>query len=210
MTVADEGGRPMRFNPFEVPEGVLVGEHAANLLACFKAAFGLWEPLPSIYEEALGLSYLRAGFLASERARGAVPAISMAPRPWPTVVEFMRAMREVTADLGYVGEVRANIEAASIRRARQLVRGVTASVFLTSHPNDIAGLLDHPVILELKSLGSGDEQALMMALLLNAVTEHYQATRGATADLVHVTVVEEAHRTKSAAVRRTSAQSWRR
>jgi hypothetical protein len=67
-------------------------------------------------------------------------------------------------------------------------------VFLTSLPNDIAGLLDHPVILELKSLGSGDEQALMMALLLNAVTEHYQAARGASPSLVHVTVVEEAHR----------------
>ena len=185
-TVGDEGGRPLRFNPFEVPRGVLVGEHMANLLACFKAAFGLWEPLPGIYSDALSLTYLRTGFLASERP--------VSRRAWPTAVEFMRAMGEVTADLGYAGEVRANIEAASIRRAQQLVRGVTASAFLTDQPNDIAGLLDHPVILELKSLGSGDEQALTMALLLNAVTEHYQAVRGASADLVHVTLVEEAHR----------------
>lgn len=190
VTAGDEGGRPLRFNPFEVPGSVLVGEHMANLLACFKAAFGLWEPLPSIYSEALSLTYLRAGFLSSERAVAAPPAA----RRWPTAVEFMRAMREVTADLGYAGDVKANIEAASIRRARQLVRGVTASAFLTSRPNDIARMLDHPVILELKSLGSGDEQALMMALLLNAVTEHYQATRGASPDLAHVTVVEEAHR----------------
>ncbi len=186
LTVGDEDSRPLRFNPFEVPAGVLVGEHLSNLLACFKAAFGLWEPLPSIYSDALSLTYLRAGFLASERPAG--------HRNWPTVVEFMRAMREATADLGYAGEVRANIEAASLRRAQQLVRGVTASAFLTSRPNDIGGLLDHPVILELKSLGSGDEQALMMALLLNAVTEHYQAARGASPDLVHVTLVEEAHR----------------
>jgi hypothetical protein len=190
ITAGDEGGRPLRFNPFEVPRNVLVGEHMANLLACFKAAFGLWEPLPSIYSEALSLTYLRSGFLASERA-GATPGPS---RQWPTAVEFMRAMREVTADLGYAGEVKSNIEAASIRRAQQLVRGVTASAFLTSVPNDIGRMLDHPVIVELKALGSGDEQALMMALLLNAITEHYQAARGASADLVHVTVVEEAHR----------------
>jgi Helicase HerA, central domain len=187
ITVGDEGGRPLRFNPFEVPAGVLVGEHMANLLACFKAAFGLWEPLPSIYADALNLSYLRAGFLSSERP-------DAVKRTWPTAVEFMRAMREVTSDLGYAGEVKANIEAASIRRVQQLVRGVTGSAFLTDRPNDIAGLLDHPVILELKSLGSGDEQALMMALLLNAITEHYQAMRGASPDLVHVTLVEEAHR----------------
>jgi hypothetical protein len=207
-TVGDEGGRPLRFNPFEVPRGVLVGEHMANLLACFKAAFGLWEPLPSIYSDALSLTYLRTGFLASERVSGSGsgsgsgfvsgsgsgPGSGSGARAWPTAVEFMRAMGEVTADLGYAGEVRANIEAASIRRAQQLIRGVTASVFLTDQPNDIARLLDHPVILELKSLGSGDEQALMMALLLNAVTEHYQAVRGASPDLVHVTLVEEAHR----------------
>jgi hypothetical protein len=65
---------------------------------------------------------------------------------------------------------------------------------LTDQPNRVERLLDHPVVLELKALGSGDEQALMIALLLNAVSEHYQAVRGASPHLVHVTVVEEAHR----------------
>ena len=103
-------------------------------------------------------------------------------------------MRKVTDTLGYSGEVRDNIEAASIRRAEQLAAGVSASAYLTSQPNDIARLLDRPVILELKSLGSGDEQSAMMALLLNALTEHYQAVRGASRGLKHVTVIEEAHR----------------
>jgi hypothetical protein len=187
ITVGDEGGTPLRFNPFEVPTGVLVGEHMANLLACFKAAFGLFEPLPSIYQDALNLTYLRAGFLSAERPTGI-------KRTWPTVVEFLAAMAEVTKGLGYAGDVKANIDAASIRRAQQLVRGIAGSAFMTDRPNDIGRLLDHPVILELKSLGTGDEQALMMALLLNAITEHYQSVRGASADLVHVTLVEEAHR----------------
>lgn len=187
VTAGDEGGAPLRFNPFEVPAGVLVGEHVANLLTCFRAAFGLFEPLPSVYQDALNLTYLRSGFLSAERPTGD-------KRPWPTVVEFLAAMGEVTAGLGYAGEVKANIEAASIRRARQLVRGVTGSAFMTDRPNDIGRLLDHPVILELTSLGNGDEQALMMALLLNAITEHNQSARGASPDLVHVTLVEEAHR----------------
>ena len=187
ITVGDEGGHPLRFNPFEVPKNVLVAEHTANLLACFKAAFGLWEPLPSIYQDALDLTYLNAGILASERPDGD-------SRRWPTVVEFARAMRKATSDLGYAGEVKANIEAASIRRAQQLAAGACASTFLTDLPNHIERLIDHPVVLELKSLGSGDEQALMMALLLNALTEYYQASRGASAQLVHLTIIEEAHR----------------
>jgi hypothetical protein len=76
---------------------------------------------------------------------------------------------------------------------RQLVRGTSGSAFLTDRPGGVGRLLDHPVILELKSLG-GDEQALMMALLLNAVSEHCRSARGASADLAHVTLVEEAHR----------------
>ena len=187
ITVGDEGLRPFRFNPFEVPRNVLVGEHLANLLACFKAAFGLWEPLPSIYQDALNLTYLSAGILTSERPDGE-------QRVWPTAVEFLQAMRTVTEGLDYAGEVKSNIEAASLRRAEQLVSGAAASAFLTNRPNDISGLLDHPVVIELKSLGSGDEQALMMALLLNAITEHYQSVRGSSSELEHLTVVEEAHR----------------
>ncbi|MGZ4727687.1 MAG: ATP-binding protein, partial [Acidimicrobiales bacterium] len=187
ITVGDDSIAPLRFNPFEVPLNTIVGEHTANLLASFKAAFGLWEPLPSIYQDALNLTYLRAGILSSERA-GEVE------RTWPTAIEFMRAMSEATEGLGYAGEVKANIEAASTRRAQQMASGATASTFLTDQPNDIGRLLDHPVVIELKALGSGDEQALMIALLLNAITEHYQSERGASADLVHVTVIEEAHR----------------
>ncbi len=187
ITVGDESGLPLRFNPFEVPAGVQVGEHAANLLACFKAAFGLWEPLPSIYQDALNLTYLNAGILMSERGG---PEID----PWPSVVEFLAAMRAVTSKLEYAGEVKHNIEAASVRRAEQLTTGPSASALVTNLANDIGALLARPTVLELKSLGAGDEQALMMGLLLNAITEHYQSARGASSGLAHVTVIEEAHR----------------
>jgi hypothetical protein len=170
-----------------VPAGMLVGEHVTNLLGCFTVAFGLSGPLPSVYLDALNLTYLRAGFLSSERSTGA-------NRAWPTVVAFHAAMSEAAEGLGYVGDVAAGVDAASVRRTRQLMRGMTGSAFLTDRPNDFGRLLDHPVILELKSLGPGDEQALMMALLLNAVTEHGRSVRGPSHDLAHVTLVEEADR----------------
>jgi hypothetical protein len=186
ITVGDEELCPLRFNPFEVPKGTLIGEHVANLLNCFKAAFGLWEPLPSIYDEALNATYFNAGLLTSERATEEMK--------WPTIVDFLAAMRTATNNLGYAGEVKTNIEAASIRRAQTLATGACSSTFLTNAPNNIGRLLDHPVILELKSLGAGDEQSLMIALVLNAITEYYQAERGAVSELAHVTVIEEAHR----------------
>jgi hypothetical protein len=113
---------------------------------------------------------------------------------WPTVADFRRAMQAVCAQLDYQGEIRSNIEAASLIRAQSLVTGPCASAFLTDRALDCAALLAQPTVVELKSLGNGDEQALMIALLLNAITEHYQADRGASPTLQHVTVVEEAHR----------------
>jgi hypothetical protein len=187
VTVGDEHLRPLRFNPMRCPDGVLVGEHLANLLNCFKAAFGLWEPLPAIYQDALMRMYLEAGVLPSERA-GDVD------HEWPTVAQFRTAMASVCAELDYRGEIRSNIEAASLIRAQSLVSGPCASAFLTDRALDCAALLAHPTVIELKTLGNGDEQALMIALLLNAITEHYQAQRGASPRLEHVTVIEEAHR----------------
>ena len=173
VTVGDERLRPLRFNPMRCPDKVLVGEHLANLLTCFKAAFGLWEPLPAIYRDALTRMYLEAGILPSERA-GDVD------HDWPTVAQFRTAMQAVCAELDYQGEVRSNIEAASLIRAQSLVSGACASAFLTDRDLDCRTLLSRPTIVELKSLGNGDEQALMIALLLNAITEHYQAERGAS------------------------------
>jgi hypothetical protein len=211
VTVGDERLRPLRFNPMRCPDGVLVSEHLANLLSCFKAAFGLWEPLPAIYQDALTRMYLEAGILPSERA-GDVE------HDWPTVAQFRRAMQAVCAELDYQGEIRSNIEAASLIRAQSLVNGPCASAFLTDRTLDCAALLSRPTVVELKTLGNGDEQALMIALLLNAITEHYQAERGASPTLEHVTVVEEAHRllarprgtggSQEAAAREQAAESF--
>jgi hypothetical protein len=186
ITVGDENAAPLRFNPFEVPVNVRVSEHIANLLACFNAAFGLWQPLPSIYQQALELTYLHNGILSSELSRGA-------EAKWPTVVEFVRAMRKATSILGHAGDVRANLEAASLQRAQQLLTGPSASAFLTDVSLDIGAMLRVPIILELQALGSGDDRSLMMALFLNAMTEYYKANRTSSAGLAHLTVVEEAH-----------------
>ena len=49
-TVGDEGVRPLRFNPFRgAARPSWSASTSSNLLTCFKAAFGLWEPLPGIY-----------------------------------------------------------------------------------------------------------------------------------------------------------------
>jgi hypothetical protein len=188
LTVGDESLAPLRLNPFEVPAGVRVGTHLASLVACFDAAFGLTGPLPFLYRKALKTMYTRAGISADE--------VSTARHEgrWPR----LRDLADVFAGLPdidrYAGEVRSNISAASRLRTESLLTGSCGRTLDSPSSYPIEELLRRPVVLELAAVGDDDrEQALLIALLLNALTAQYKATRK-TSELQHVTVIEEAHR----------------
>ena len=161
VTAGDESGAPLRLSPFAVPPGTTVGEHTAGLLGCFAAALGLSQTAAQAYRDALSLTYRRAGLLAAERPG---TAADEAVRAWPTVTDFLAALDEVAGP--------------GVTRPGWLARGPAGSVLLTSGTGGIAGLLDHPVVVELGALAPGDEQALVTALLLNAVDQHGQSARG--------------------------------
>ncbi|MFI0410777.1 ATP-binding protein [Actinomadura sp. 3N508] len=188
FTVGDENTAPFRLNPFAVPPGVRIGTHIAGLLACFDAAFGLWDPLPAIFNRALRDTYARRGIVPTDRA---------GPRHegnWPTLGDFVARMHEQTDRLDYSGEVRSTIMAASRLRAESLAEGACAGTLdcATSYP--VAELLRRPVVIELAEAGDNEkEQSLLTALILQTMTEYYKAGRE-SGDLAHVTVVEEAHR----------------
>ncbi|MER5602479.1 DUF87 domain-containing protein [Streptomyces sp. NPDC002265] len=185
LTAGDEETAPLRLNPFEVPAGVRISTHAGNLLDCFDAAFGLWDPLPFLYRTALTDVYRRKGLDVNATARG--------DEEWPVLADFVDIMENVADGYDYAGEARANIVAASRLRARSLAEGACGPVLSAPRSMPIGELLSRPVVVELASLGDAQQQALVMALLLNAMTEHYKVHRDSSR-LAHVTLVEEAHR----------------
>ncbi|WP_406474507.1 ATP-binding protein [Streptomyces sp. NBC_01615] len=188
LTVGDESTAPLRLNPFEVPAGVRISTHVAGLLACFDAAFGLWDPLPGIYNRALRATYARKGIVPTDIAGPAHDG------NWPTLRDFITEMREQCERLDYSGEVRDNIVAASRLRAESLAEGACGSTLDVARSYPVEELLRRPVVLELAAVGDNEkEQSLVTALLLQSMTEHYKANR-AGGSLSHVTVIEEAHR----------------
>ena len=189
LTVGDERTAPLRLNPFEAPPGVTVQAHMGGLKSCFDAAFGLWDPLPAIYDRAL---------LSLYRNRGIVPSERSGPRyagRWPRLAEFSDCLAEEVAKLGYQGDVRANIEAAAQLRAQSLAYGACAATLDCASSFPVAALLDRPLVVELAALGDNErEQTLVTALLLSALTEYYKANREPASGTKHVMVIEEAHR----------------
>ncbi len=186
VTAGDERG-PLRINPFEVPSGTTVGEHLTAVLACFDAAFGLWDPLPAIYRRALEQTYFEAGYSLDDFGGPTLP--------WPVVADLTREMHRVTENLDYAGEVRSNIMAASRLRVEQLAGGPLRSVFDCQASTPLDFLLERPCVVELAKVGASNEQeaAFVIAVLLTAIAEHRRGGRPSR-ELVHVMVVEEAHK----------------
>lgn len=189
LTGGSDRVAPFRINPFVVPDGVPPIEHCGSLLTSFKAAFGLWEPLPGIYVEALTDVYRDLGFVLDEPCRG------HPGRGWPSLESFAAALEAVVEERGYPPEQRQAITAASVGRAKQLSNGLAARILDCDVSYPVEELLARPTVLELASLSTEPEaQSLVVGLILGSMTTYFKGHWTETKGLKHVTVIEEAHR----------------
>ncbi len=190
LTAGDDRVAPFRINPFVISPGVPPIEHCGSLLTSFKAAFGLWEPLPGIYMEALQDIYRDRGFVLDEASNGD------AGKGWPGIEDLAGSLEAVVEDrYPRDTEVKSNIVAASVGRARSLSTGAAARIVDCDVSYPIAELLERPTVIELASLASEPEaQSLVVGLLLNSMTTYFKRHWTQTSGLKHVTVIEEAHR----------------
>ncbi len=189
FTLGDESTSPFRFNPFEVPEGILLKTHLSRLMRVFTAAFTLQDPLPMIYREALRRVYRDKGW-DTVLERGTTG------REYPIMAEFYAAIRQITDDLQYGREVQDNVRQASVIRIGDLLENAGHALNVRrSLP--FATILKQPTIMEIGRVGSVQDSALLMGFLLMRLTEELERNPRAE-DAPHITVVEEAHRLMAA------------
>ncbi|MFO7696785.1 MAG: hypothetical protein R6X16_06470, partial [Anaerolineae bacterium] len=202
FTIGEEGpgSAPLRLNPFEIKPGVSVQTHINLLKSVFDAAFGMWTPLPQILERAIHEIYRDRGWdsVYSTNARAAradAAGIGWHSRAQPTLSDLAHKVAELVPALGYEPEVAGNIRTALETRLNSLRVGAKGMLLDTPRSVPIELLLREPTILELEGVGDDDERAFIMGLILVSLYEHYQVLGQSAAEgLLHLTVVEEAHR----------------
>ena len=184
-TLGREDISPLRLNPLEPPPGVRCESHVSAVMAAFKTALTLFDPLPALLAKALDLVFAEAGWDDDTTA-----ADGLQP---PTLRDLLASFDRVFAQAGYQGEA-ANIAAAGRVRLESLLRGSLGRMLDTVRSTDLAGLMSGPAVIELDEISDNDDKAVVAALLLDrvrAAAKHRGSTGGA---LRHVTVLEEAHR----------------
>ena len=187
-TVGDETTSPFRFNPFLVPDGILIKTHISRLMRIFESAFSLSDPLPMIYREALRTIYREKGWnVALDRGSSS--------HGFPIMSEFYQAIQDITEKLNYSGETRDNVRQASVIRIGDLLENVGHAVNVRESMS-FSKILNQPTIMELGRIGSTDDISLIMGFLLVCFTEAVEIEQRSL-DNPHITVVEEAHRLMS-------------
>lgn len=188
FSLGDETTSPFRFNPFEVPEGMLLKTHLSRLMRVFSAAFSLMDPLPMIYRDALRRLYRNLGWN---------PVIDRGQpgRQYPVMSEFHSTIDEITNELNYGREVQDNVRQASVIRIGDLLENA-GYVVNVRESMPISRIMQYPTVMEIGRVGSMADTALLMGFLLMRLAGEIERNPRPR-HMPHITVVEEAHRLMS-------------
>ena len=192
FTVGDDTVSPLRLNPFEVPRGILVQTHIDYLKSLFSAAFVLYPPMPYVLEQSIQEVYQDRGW---DVARNTNSRGTDSPRSYPILADLAAKIPVVVDRMGYEQRIAMDVKAGLLARINQLRLGGGKGLMLGSRRSvNAAVLFESPCLLELKQIVSDDEKAFIIGLLLIRLCEHHEARRRPAAGLVHLTLIEEAHR----------------
>jgi hypothetical protein len=168
---------PFRFNPLELPEGVLKDQHIDNLVASFTAAFPMHGSMPGILGEALEHLYWESEIKGST----------------PRLADLIGVVRAVLASKGYSGDVDSDFRAMFDVRLGTLTRRGIGRVFQCRESTPtIDQLLTAQSVIELSSLPA-DQACLLTFFLLTTIWARVRTMPWSGSGTRLVILLEEAH-----------------
>jgi hypothetical protein len=198
FTAGKAGVSPLLLNPFEVPAGTTVSEHLDLVRAAFSVAFGMWTPLPQILERCLHAIYVDRGWDLRTNSNIRLQPGDDPTLAYPTLADLVAKAEEVIPTLGYEERITGDLRAALVTRLESLRSGGKGAMLDVARSQPSEELFGQPTIVELEAMGDDDDKAFVAALLLIRLAEHRRA-QGQRPSLVHLLVIEEAHRLLSEA-----------
>ena len=192
FTVGDDTASPLRLNPFEVPPGILIQTHIDYVKSLFSAAFVLYPPMPYVLEQSVQEIYEDRGWdvALNTNSRG-----SESDRSYPTLSDLAAKVPVIVDRMGYEQRITMDVKAGLLARINQLRLGGGKGLMLNTRRSvPDAVLFEAPCLLELKQIVSDDEKAFIIGLVLIRLYEYHEARQRKGHGLVHLTLIEEAHR----------------
>ncbi|AKU11337.1 ATPase-like protein [Azoarcus sp. CIB] len=188
--------RSLRLNPFALlHRKQKLKSHASFLRNAFAAIFPMEASMPYLVEQAILRAYEEKGWdLADDSCLLADDPFDPAARAWPTMSDMIRQLDVLIPEQRMGPEFTEKYRGSLVSRLTSLTHGVLGDVLDVPQSLDFTALLDRHVVIELEEVKDGEGKALMMALLLGAVSEAIRQRHSNDSSFRHLTLVEEAHR----------------
>ncbi len=174
-----------RLNPFDVPLRVPVQNHIDMLLSILNKSFSMYTSLPHVLESCIIRIYEEKGWDLANDVGGI-------QKTAPTLSDLYYALEHFS--LPYAPETARDLQAALLTRVGSLMRGGKGKMLNCPASTPINELLEVPTVLELRNLQDDEQKSLVMAILFGVIYEYIENNRAEIDRLVHLTVLEEAHR----------------
>lgn len=175
----------LQINPFSFPPDIHVLEHIDRLVEIFNACWPMYAAMPAVLKDAVEKCYERVGWnLRFSKCD---------PLQFPTFNDLIETLPEVMESSLYSSDTKSDYSGALITRVRSLTNGLNGQIFCSGKEKTDDELFNHNVIVDLSRVGSNETKSLMMGILVMKLQEYRQQQDAMNEDLIHVTVLEEAH-----------------
>lgn len=186
----------LRINPFAlVRKEQRIKSHAGFLKNVFAAIFPMEASMPAMVEAAILAAYEDKGWDVDDNdfLPGCDP-FDAASRAWPTMTDMIGQLDRLIPTYKMGKEFEEKYRGSLVSRLRSLTDGTLGQVLDVPQSLSFDALLNRHAVIELEELQSGEEKALLMALLLGGINEAIRARFAKDKDFRHLTLIEEAHR----------------
>ncbi len=186
----------LRINPFALlRRGQRIKSHAAFLKNVLAAVFPMEASMPMMVEAAILAAYEDKGWDidSSEYLFHSDPFDPLAGA-WPTMSDMIRMLDRLIPTYGLGKEFEEKYRGSLVSRLRSLSDGTLGEVVNVPQSIDFEALLKRRAVIELEELQSGEEKAIIMALLLSGLSEAVRAIHARDPGFRQITLIEEAHR----------------
>lgn len=177
----------LKINPFVFPEGIHVFEHIDRILEVFNVCWPMYAAMPAVLKEAVIRAYRRVGWNLNT-------STNRFGNLFPTFRDVCEEVDAYIESSDYSTDTRGDYKGSLKTRLESLTNGINELVFCNGCIPD-ANLFDSKAIVDLSRVGSGENKALIMGILVIKLQEHRMIQRGRNTneELRHITVIEEAH-----------------
>jgi ATP-binding protein len=175
----------LHINPFSFPKGIHVLEHIDRLVEIFNACWPMYAAMPAVLKDAVEKSYEKVGWnLRNSKCE---------PLVFPTFADLMETLPDVMNSSLYSADTKSDYSGALITRVQSLTNGINGQIFCSNKELTAEELFEQNVIVDLSRVGSTETKSLLMGIVVMKLQEYRLHQDIMNSELIHVTILEEAH-----------------